>query len=362
MNNKRSSRHIIIAIVLFFGVLWSFSSVAQKQPEYPNSEFLVDAQWLKAHIKDKDLVIADVRSDKYYDGSLIPGAVRMIWSDFRHNDIGLNLASTFPGVKQAQEILGSHGITRKDTVVLYDSVERDGGATASYIFWVLDILGHENKMILERGIDGWKDAGFDLVTIPRQPRPLLYQAISKDIKTRKLIGGDFIYKRLGDYYYQVVDVRSEAEYLGKKGTKGLDGSPLKLGHIPTAVNINYKSAWMDPKSKNIKSYIELQSLYKGLDASKGVILYCNSGRRSAFSYFILRLMGFENVFTYEPSWKEWGNPEKFYPVETQKNILTGNMLPEPASKTALTRQTLDADKSKKSSSNKPSGGYVSCGG
>ena len=358
MKDNRVLRQIVIATVLFLGVLWSFGSAAQKGTVYPNAEFIADARWLKAHLKDKDLVIIDVRTDKYFDGSLIPGAVRMIWSDFRFNDIGNNLASTVVGVKEAQEILGRHGITRNDTIVLYDSVERDGGATASYVFWVLDVLGHEKKMILERGIDGWKEAGFELTTNARQPEPLLYQAPFKDMQTSKLIDGGFVYKRLGDYYYQIVDVRSEAEYLGQKGTKGLDGNPLKLGHIPTAVNINYESAWTDPKTKRIKSYAELQTLYKGLDSAKGVIVYCNSGRRSSFSYFVLRLMGFENVYTYENSWKEWGNPEKFFPVETRENRLAGSMLPETSVKTGSVRAV-----TKERRRGKPaSGGSVSCGG
>lgn len=286
----------------------------------------------------------------------------MVWSQFRYNDVGHDLASTLVGVRQAQDILGRHGITRKDTVVLYDSVKRDGGATASYVFWVLDVLGHERKMILERGIDAWKDEGFELVTRPEKPEALLYQAPTGQVHREKLIDADFVYKRLGDLFYQIVDVRSDEEYRGEKGTKGLDGTPLKLGHIPTAVNINYESAWTDPESKDIKSYARLQKLYRGLDASKGVIVYCNSGRRSAFSYFVLRLMGFETVFTYEPSWKQWGNPDNFYPVETRENRLAGNRLPEASKTSASNRSVQKEQPSAKTSSGKPSGGYVSCGG
>jgi thiosulfate/3-mercaptopyruvate sulfurtransferase len=358
----RIVRHGIIGVLLFMGVLWSLTSAAQKEAGYPNAKFLTNAQWLSAHLKDEDIVIADVRTDEYFNNDLIPGAVRMVWSDFRFNDLGENLASTFVGVKQAQEILGRHGVTRNDMVVLYDSVERDGGATASYVFWILDLLNHEKKMILERGIDGWQDAGFEVVTQPRQPTPLLYQAPLKEIQIGKLIGGDFVYKRLGDYYYQIVDVRSQAEYLGEKGTKGLDGTPLKLGHIPTAVNIHYKLAWTDPGTKGIKAYDDLRTLYKGLDPSKGVIVYCNSGRRSAFSYFILRMIGFENVLTYEPSWKEWGDPNKFFPVETRENQLVGVTLPEPHIKSAGGQQITKGQKSGKPATGKPSGGYVSCGG
>lgn len=362
MKNKFNFRHIVLAAILLLGVFWSISSSAQKEIGYPHDAFVADAHWLKTHLQDKNLVVVDVRNDKYFDGGLIPGAVRMPWSKFRFNDTGADLASAFVGIKDAQDILGRHGITRKDTVVLYDSVERDGGATASFVFWVLDVLGHREKMILEQGIDGWKKAGYELVTEPANPKPLLYQAPHDEIGKEKLIDGDFIYVRLGDPYYQIVDVRSHAEYVGQKGTKGLDGKPLKVGHIPTAVNINYEAAWADPDTKRLKSYPELQNLYKGLDPSRGVIVYCNSGRRSAFSYFVLRLMGFEDIFTYEASWKEWGNPDNFYPVETRERVLTADSLPVPSQQRSSSRSQAIKQKNRETGSTKPSGGYVSCGG
>lgn len=354
-------RHIVIALVLFLGVLWSLGAAGQKSG-YPNADLIADAQWLKDHSGDKDLVIVDVRTDKYYDGSVIPGAVRMPWDQFQFNDVAADLASTFVGVREAQDILGRHGITRNDTVVLYDSVKRDGGATASYVFWVLDVLGHAQKRILNRGIDAWRDAGYDLAAEPRQPEPLLYQAPSKEIAARLLIDGAFVYRQLGDFYYQIVDVRSPMEYIGEKGTTGIDGSPLKLGHVPTAVNINYASAWVDPDTKAVKSYAALQELYRGLDPSRGVIVYCNSGRRSAFAYYVLRLMGFPDAYTYEGSWNEWGNLNKFFPVETRENRLAGDALPGAASRTVSGRQMIQKGEPGKPSSGEPSGGYVSCGG
>jgi thiosulfate/3-mercaptopyruvate sulfurtransferase len=173
---------------------------------------------------------------------------------------------------------------------------------------------------------------------------------------------------LGDPFHQIIDVRSEAEYLGEKGTKGLKGNPLKLGHIPTAVNVNYKSAWTEKKTKEIKSYPELQALYKGLDPGRNVIVYCNSGRRSSFSYYILRLMGIDNVVTYEHSWKEWGVPQNFYPVETTPRKFSGDALPGTTkvaaggTSQATSAEAGSGDAATTSTGGGPKGGYVSCGG
>ncbi|MFP4349858.1 MAG: sulfurtransferase [Desulfococcaceae bacterium] len=364
MSTNKMVRYAVIAVILLLGVYWSLAS-AQKETEngYPNKGFLATADWLKRHKDDPRVVLVDVRTDKYFDGEVIPGAIRLPWSEFRYDDTADNLGELFVGPTRAQEILGQHGIARTDTVVLYDSVKRDGGATAAYFFWVLDVLGHSDKKVVDRGIDSWIDAGGDLARDPKQLDPILYQAPSDEIDSRKLETGDFIYKNLGDPYYRIIDVRSSAEYLGEKGTRDLHGNPLKLGHIPTAINIEYKQNWVDKESKAMKSYPELQELYRGIDPNKGVVVYCASGRRSSFSYFVLRLMGFNDVITYEPSWKEWGNPANFYPVETAENKLTGGNLPGAGGKRSRSGAVQSSGtQSAQTSSGAPKGGYVSCGG
>jgi thiosulfate/3-mercaptopyruvate sulfurtransferase len=372
MKNK-ALRFVIIGLLLILAVVWTLTSASRETAaqtasgDYPNEEILATAKWLKKHQKDVGLLIVDVRTDKYFDGKLISGAMRLPWSTFRYNDKANNLGEKFVGTSRAQEILGNNGIAPNNTVVLYDSVKRDGGATASYFFWVLDVLGHGNKKVLEGGIDAWVAADGKLSSEPLKLDPVLYQAKKEDIASRKLIGGDYVYKRLGDPYYQIIDARSHEEYVGEAGSKDLFGNPLKLGHVPTAININYESAWVDKETKKIKPYPELQQLYKGIDPNKSVIVYCASGRRSSFSYFIMRLMGMSDPITYEHSWLEWGNPDNFYPVETTVRKPAGDFLPEAGKVSATTTKTSRASgktgqKTPSSTGGKPKGGYVSCGG
>jgi len=365
----KAIRYIIIGLVLLAGVAWAFASApqAQKDSGYPNAGILAQAEWLHQHMRDEDLVIVDVRTNDHFDGKLIPGAIRMPWSLFRENDLVANTAERFVGVSRSEKILGSHGIGRTSRIVLYDSVERDGGATAAYVFWVLDLLGHTGKMVLERGIDAWEEAGYDMDSRPKTLSPILYQAPLEEIDLQSLVDGAFIYERLGDRYYQIIDVRSPAEYRGQKGSRGLRGEDLKVGHIPTAVNVNYETNWLDPRTKRIKSYRQLQDLYRGLNPDKGVIVYCDSGRRSSFSYFILRLMGIEDVRTYEASWQEWGQPDKYFPVETAAREFSSADLPGTTRKAASARSSMtEAGQSRPQPASpqqqQPAGGYVSCGG
>jgi len=370
MTNRKHThtlRYLVLAALLLLGMVWSLASAEQEGSTggYPNNDLLATAKWLEQHAGDEDLLILDVRTDEHFDGRVIPGAIRLPWAKFRYNNTAANEGSLFVGVVRSQELLGTHGIGRTHTLVLYDSVARDGGATASYLFWILDVLGHENKKILEGGIDAWAAQGYDLDSKPRQLEPILYQASMQEIRGRDLIDGQDVYRQLGDRYYQIIDVRSPAEYKGEKGTRDLQGNGLKLGHIPTAVNIDYTQNWRDAETKKLKSYGALQNLYRGLDPQKGVIVYCNSGRRSSFSYYVLRLMGIDNVYTYEPSWKQWGKPANYFPVETTVNRLAGSGVPGQSSVRAATatKTSGQADgRTESSGNNTPKSGYVSCGG
>jgi thiosulfate/3-mercaptopyruvate sulfurtransferase len=76
-------------------------------------------------------------------------------------------------------------------------------------------------------------------------------------------------------------------------------------------------------------------------------------------------MGIDNVTTYEPSWKQWGKPANFFPVETTVNTMAGTGLPGTSSAgttTASATENQPARQTESSSGSAPKSGYVSCGG
>jgi thiosulfate/3-mercaptopyruvate sulfurtransferase len=366
MKVGRVIHYSAIALILALGITWSLAS-AQDKPDragFPGSALLVDAAWLKDRLADQNLVVVDVRSDKDFDKRAVPGAVRMPWGEFRYNDPASNQGGLFVGLVEAQKILGRYGISRGDAVVLYDSVVQDGGATASYVFWVLEVLGHQKVMMLDRGIDAWAESGGEIASETRKPEPVLYQAPPAEVRLDRWATGGFIYSRLGDPYYQVLDVRSPDEYLGRAANPALDKEPLKLGHIPTSFNYNYSDNWIDKMSKALKTYPELLEMYRGLDPNKAVITYCHSARRGSYSYFIMRLMGFQDVRLYDASWFEWGSAKEFFPVELEPNKPAGTAPPlAKAGGTGpmpIPAATIGGSSGEDAGSGKT--GYISCGG
>jgi thiosulfate/3-mercaptopyruvate sulfurtransferase len=354
-------RLLSIPLLLVLAVTWALASADDEQADYPNAHLLATADWLDTHANDPGLVIVDVRDDDHFHREVIPGAIRLPWGQFRATDPVVGVAGVFVGVNRAQELLGEHGIQRTDNIVLYDSVERDGGATASYIFWVLDLLGHQNVRILDGGIDAWKRAGLETSDKPAQREPVLYQAPPEQLQPTIEIRGDKLQPRLGDRYFQLLDVRSRDEYLGEAPNADWQGRALKLGHIPGAYNIDYKRNWVDAERKLVKPYAELQRMYAGLDPNRAVVAYCHSGRRSSHTYFVLRLMGFSDVRLYDYSWNEWGHKSLFYPIETKENVLAG---PAP---NALSTTTQDGNRRQQrpaadTTNTSDKSGYISCGG
>ncbi len=58
---------------------------------------------------------------------------------------------------------------------------------------------------------------------------------------------------------------------------------------------------------------ELASL--GLSPDRDIVTYCHTHHRSAFTYIMLRILGFRAVRGYPGSWSDWGNRDHT-PIET----------------------------------------------
>ncbi len=112
-------------------------------------------------------------------------------------------------------------------------------------------------------------------------------------------GIDELAQSLGGGNLRVIDTRSRGEY------DGTYRRALKAGHVPGAVNLEWKLAMR--RDGTLKDARQLMALYKGLPLRGNVVTYCQSGYRAAHSWLVLRLLGYSNARNYLGSWYEWGN-------------------------------------------------------
>lgn len=250
----------------------------------------VDARWLLAEMDKPDLVILDTRSRADYLEGHIRGAVSLpVWETFGEDPRSDLVAP----ISRIQALFSRAGVDQQTRVVLYDGGEM---INAARVFWVLEMHGHQRVSVLSPGFRDWSQAGLPVENRPVEPVPrrFLSHVTSARLATR-------LSTRLAinDPATVIVDAREPEEYAG------IESTARRFGHIPSAISIPYSENFTS-EGNALRSFEELEALYRGIPRDRKVITYCNKGRQSALTYFILRELGYE-VSAYDGSWFEWGN-------------------------------------------------------
>lgn len=259
-----------------------------------DAPLLVDPAWLTPKLGAPDVRIIDmVTEPENYQRGHLPGAVYLNIDDARITVPagGFRL----PTADEASRLLGALGLAPETQVVIYDDA---GGLNASRLFFTLDVLGHGKAAILDGGIQAWRRAALPVTTeIPRVGRTE-YRPV---LRPERVATAEWIRDRLNDTSLALVDARSPAEFAGA------DRRAKRGGHIPGAVNIEWKQN-LRPDG-TFKPVAELRAMYaaKGVTPDKTVVTYCQTHHRAAHDYFVLRLLGYPKLVGYDRSWVEWGN-------------------------------------------------------
>jgi len=259
---------------------------------------LIDTDTLQQNLGQPGLVIIDVRGKAAYEfGGHIPGAVHSTWHEYSDpNAVPKGLLN--PDLSQIEQILRRLGINQDSDVVIYTN-PFDNWGDEGRMFWMLEYLGHKKLRILDGGWVKW--------TVEKRPfehgrvtsavgtfkaQPVKSLAMTKD-DLKEIV-------RRPHPHTAILDARSLEEYLGKE----VSGIP-RPGHIPSATHV----AWNGflNKDATIKDLDVIKGMLenKGIQSSQELICYCTGGVRSAWLYFILKLVGYQKIRNYPGSWWEW---------------------------------------------------------
>jgi len=279
-------------LILLAGGVAAAGAPAATGDGYARPELLAETEWLERHSSDADVRIVDVRSRDAYAAGHIPGAVWLDGKELDDPETGY-----IPGPAAFANLVGALGIGDRTQVVAYDD---QGGLWATRLWWALEYYGHPAARVLNGGWNKWAREGRRKATEIPTPRPARFTPRATESVICPL---DFVQANLRRPDVVVVDARSQAEYAG------MDVRAKRGGHIPGAVNIDWRRNVTTDEVKTFKPAPELRRMYEaaGVTRDKRVVTYCQTGVRAAHTVFTLRLLGYETVRNYDGSWAEWGN-------------------------------------------------------
>ena len=304
MTNHQPLPTKLIWIILLSAVSASCASEGGETTEraYAN-DVLVDTEWVEAHAEDSSVRVLEVggNAEAFGEGHL-PGASFLSMSRLSNPDDPIH--GQIATAAQVSAVISGGGVSRDQTVVLYD---RQNNLAAARAYWVLKYYQHPDVRIYNGGAPRWTADGRALSTEATEYEPSNYQAGLADPEIRTT--WQYVVDHTDDPTTLFCDTRSPDEHLG------LDVRAERGGHIPGSINVEWTAAVNS--NGTFKSVGELTALYvgAGFTSDRQIITYCQSGVRGAHTWFVLsELLGYPSVRNYDGSWGEYGNnPES--PIE-----------------------------------------------
>ncbi|WP_336056638.1 3-mercaptopyruvate sulfurtransferase [Nitratireductor sp. CH_MIT9313-5] len=265
--------------------------------------FIVSADWLEKRLGEPGLSIVDAswylpaqnrNAEAEYDAAHIPGAVF-----FDHDlvvDTDSKLPHTLPDPLTFERHASSMGITRKDTIVIYDG---PGFFTAPRAWWMFRVMGASDVFVLDGGFDRWKSEGRPVTSEPTKTASAVFDPqFNKDA----VVGFQEMRRIVEEGSVQVADARSKGRF---DGSEPEPREGMRSGHMPGAVSLPVMTL---SDNGSLLDRQELQRRFQeaGLDAEKPVVATCGSGITAAAIVLALAEAGHDNARLYDGSWSEWG--------------------------------------------------------
>ncbi|KAJ0410521.1 hypothetical protein ATCC90586_008328 [Pythium insidiosum] len=215
--------------------------------------------------------------------------------------------------REFQHVVQSLGIEKDSTIVFYDDAM---GIGATRAWWVFLHYGFpkENLKVLD---GGWRQWVIDTQEISTdRDTPSTVSSIcagehfghSELTETGKLVGLESVQDALLHGSARFVDSRSHAEYVGADSHGN-----RRTGHVPGAVNLEWKDAVDFENNGRFKPSSELEHLVVQqaqlpVDRDQPLITYCQGGIRAAHTAFVLHeILGYRDVKIYEDSMMQYLN-------------------------------------------------------
>lgn len=247
---------------------------------------LIKVDELVKNLKNPNLIVISGGTDTEYNKAHITGSVLIDYIAFdKPGDIEGLLVSD----AEMAKIIGDAGVSEKHSIVVYDEYD---GRYAGRLYSLLKYLGAKDVKILDGGLEAWKKGRKPITRNPTNISKTTFNLSVNKSMMAYIADIDGAKPNL-----VLLDTRSPEEFNGTKDSKG---------HLPGAINIEYKEL-LDANGM-IKAKADLEKVYaaKGVGKDKHIVLYCSSGVRTGLHYLALvDILGNQNVKIYDGGYNEY---------------------------------------------------------
>lgn len=281
---------------------------------FAHPEYLVETEWVAAHLDDPTLRILDctitVQDDEpsqaqgrgfrvesgeaVWRQGHIPGSG---FADLVHDlsDPHGQFPFTAPSAEQFAATMSRYGVGEGMRVILYDAFLN---VCAARTWWLLRSFGFDNAAILSGGWTKWTKEGRPVSTAPSAYPPARFIARPRPHLIAKKPD---VFAAIDKPGTLLIDALNPDDFTGAAPPRY-----SRPGHIPSSVNVPFSSL-VDPETHAYLPEAQLRARFGGVGATsqQQVITYCAVGFTACSDAFVLSLLGVENLAMYDGSLTEW---------------------------------------------------------
>lgn len=288
---------LVLAVILTFSMVACNSETVSKESVF-TGEYIVDANYVKEHYEDDNVILMDARGEEAAKKGTIEGAITTTWQNLSNiegaekgdYDWGLILEPQVLSKK-----LGELGLSQDKEIILFAEGPNGWGEDAR-ILWTLKAAGYENLKMVDGGLQALEAVGLNKSKDIKKLDPVEVEIDTLDYE--RVINTKELETSFDDYI--ILDVREDKEFNG-----GVYYGEAKGGHLPGAVQVKFVDLF--DSDGYLKSNEEITSMFEDANIKKTdkVVAYCTSGIRSAYTQLIMEMLDYQVVKNYDGSYNTW---------------------------------------------------------
>ncbi len=272
----------------------------------PNNH-LVSPRWVYNHMRNKNVVIVDIRVPRAYSSGHIPGSVDIPFPSIMQKYIGINVLGNIASPQKITNIYRRAGITNRSIIIFTGAGMSKfplGYSSETRALWTAWFYGLRNTAILNGGLAAWMYDKLPVTTTPSRPMESNFKIATINLRSR--VSYQRIWKYLETRDAVLIDARPVAWYKGMDHDKRF----VKHGHVPGAINVPFKKF----EKISRRGYYEFVTpreariimIHAGVNLRKPMITYCNTGYWASLDWFVAKfVIGKKNVADYNGSWTQY---------------------------------------------------------